>query len=210
MDVAVLAGMISTSIFASSTLPMLIKAARTKDLRSYSFGNILLSNVGNAIHSFYVFTLPAGPIWLLHSFYLLSTALMLFWYLRYEAPRTVAATGRRTRTAGSGGRGGDDSGGVSQAGGSWAVAYRTPSRVDPFRWDEFGGVVAEADTPRGVMDPPMVPGTQQDQVGQVRGTTLGPRDDVVRGAPLRPAATAGIATTLVPQHEQAPPATRSR
>jgi hypothetical protein len=30
-----------------------------------------------------VFSLPLGPIWLLHSFYLVTTGLMLFWYLRY-------------------------------------------------------------------------------------------------------------------------------
>lgn len=70
-------------IFAASTLPMLVKAGRTKDLTSYSLGNILLANVGNAVHSVYVFHLPPGPIWVLHSFYLLSTAVMLFWYLRY-------------------------------------------------------------------------------------------------------------------------------
>jgi hypothetical protein len=34
------------------------------------------------IHSVYVFHLPAGPVWVLHSFYVLSTALMLVWYLR--------------------------------------------------------------------------------------------------------------------------------
>jgi hypothetical protein len=43
-----------------------------------------LSNVGNIIHSIYIFHLPAGPIWLLHSFCLVSTGLMLVWYLRYE------------------------------------------------------------------------------------------------------------------------------
>jgi hypothetical protein len=32
----------------------------------------------------YVFNLPAGPIWLLHAFYLVTTGLMLVWYLRYE------------------------------------------------------------------------------------------------------------------------------
>ncbi len=86
MDVGlpVLAGTVSTLIFASSMLPMLVKAARTKDLRSYSIGNIVLSNVGNVIHSVYVFNLPAGPIWALHTFYLVATALMLVWYLRYE------------------------------------------------------------------------------------------------------------------------------
>ena len=49
-------------------------------------GNIVLSNVGNAIHSVYVFDLPAGPVWLLHSFYLVTTGLMLVWYLRYARP----------------------------------------------------------------------------------------------------------------------------
>ena len=80
----VIAGSISTMIFALSTLPMLVKVVQTKDLRSYSLGNILLSNVGNLVHSLYVFSLPAGPIWLLHAFYLVTTAMMLVWYLRYE------------------------------------------------------------------------------------------------------------------------------
>ncbi len=80
----VIAGVISTIIFALSTLPMLVKAFQTKDLRSYSLGNILLSNVGNVIHALYVFSLPPGPIWLLHSFYLITTGLMLVLYLRYE------------------------------------------------------------------------------------------------------------------------------
>lgn len=86
MDVGlpVLAGTISTIIFGSSVLPMLVKAARTKDLGSYSLGNIVLSNVGNVVHSVYVFHLPPGPIWALHTFYLVATALMLVWYLRYE------------------------------------------------------------------------------------------------------------------------------
>lgn len=86
MDVSVpiLAGAASTAIFAASTLPMLYKAGKTKDLGSYSLGNILLSNIGNLIHSVYIFSLPAGPIWLLHTFYLVTTALMLVWYLKYE------------------------------------------------------------------------------------------------------------------------------
>lgn len=86
LNVAVMSVMISTAIFAFSTLPMLMKAVRTKDRSSYSLGNILLSNLGNLIHSVYVFSLPAGPIWLLHCFYLVSTGLMLVWYLRYEWP----------------------------------------------------------------------------------------------------------------------------
>ncbi len=83
-NLPVIAGTISTTIFALSTLPMLLKAFKTRDLRSYSLGNILLANAGNLIHSVYVFHLPAGPIWALHSFYLFTTALMLLWYLRYQ------------------------------------------------------------------------------------------------------------------------------
>ena len=84
MSLPVIAGTISTIIFAMSTLPMLVKAFRTKDLKSYSLGNILLANLGNIIHSVYVFSLPPGPIWLLHTFYLITTGLMLIWYLRHE------------------------------------------------------------------------------------------------------------------------------
>ena len=84
VNLPIIAGTISTIIFALSTLPMLVKAFRTKNLKSYSLGNILLSNIGNVIHSIYIFNLPPGPIWLLHSFYLVTTCLMLVWYLRYE------------------------------------------------------------------------------------------------------------------------------
>jgi hypothetical protein len=87
----VLAGIASTIIFAASTLPMLVKARRTRDLSSYSLGNILLANVGNAVHSVYVFSLPPGPLWVLHSFYLTSTGLMLVWYLMYAGPRRAVA-----------------------------------------------------------------------------------------------------------------------
>jgi hypothetical protein len=83
-NLPVIAGLISTIIFALSTFPMLVKAFQTKDLSSYSLGNILLSNLGNVIHTLYVFSLPPGPIWLLHSFYIVTTGLMLVWYLRYE------------------------------------------------------------------------------------------------------------------------------
>ena len=90
--IALLAGAVSTVIFAGGVLPMLIKAVRTKDLSSYSLGNIVLSNAGNVIHSVYVFQLPAGPVWWLHTFHLFSTALMLIWYVRYTV--TTHARGR--------------------------------------------------------------------------------------------------------------------
>jgi uncharacterized protein with PQ loop repeat len=96
VDLPVVAGAISTTVFALSTLPMLVKAARTKDLSSYSLGNIVLANTGNAIHSIYVFHLPAGPVWVLHTFYVITSALMLFWYLLYANPRVrrIAHSGR--------------------------------------------------------------------------------------------------------------------
>jgi hypothetical protein len=78
------AGMISTIVFASSSIPMLAKALRTKDLRSYSFTNIAMSNVGNGIHWVYVLGLPFGPIWFLHAFYTVASAMMLLWYLRHH------------------------------------------------------------------------------------------------------------------------------
>ena len=81
----VLAGMVSTAVFAGSVLPMLHKALRTRELSSYSLSNIVLANIGNVVHSVYVFDLPPGPIWFLHAFYLVSSALMLQWYLRGRA-----------------------------------------------------------------------------------------------------------------------------
>ncbi len=111
MDVAVVAGSASTVIFVISTLPMLIKAGRTKNLTSYSLGNIGLANAGNLIYAVYVLSLPPGPIWALHGFHLATTGLMLFWYLRHARrsagrfpwPRDASGrrlTGGRTRPRG--------------------------------------------------------------------------------------------------------------
>ena len=52
--VAVLAGSISTALFVVSALPMLYKAARTKELGSYSLGYLVLANVGNGFYSIYL------------------------------------------------------------------------------------------------------------------------------------------------------------
>ncbi|MCP8998467.1 hypothetical protein NFC73_01770 [Pseudarthrobacter sp. RMG13] len=96
MNLPVLAGTLSTVLFAAGMLPMLVKAARTKDLASYSLGNLLLTNVANAVHSVYVFNLPAGPIWVLHLAYLLASALMLAWWLRYRDDGQDSPTGQRS------------------------------------------------------------------------------------------------------------------
>jgi hypothetical protein len=77
-------GVVSTVVFVAGTLPMLVKAAQTRDLSSYSLGNIASSNAGNVVNWVYVASLPPGPVWWLHGFYTATTALMLFWYLRYR------------------------------------------------------------------------------------------------------------------------------
>jgi uncharacterized protein with PQ loop repeat len=99
MNIPVLAGTISTGLFMASVLPMLIKAWRTKNLESYSLGNLVTSNVANLVHSVYIVSLPIGPVWALHGFYLGATALMLFWALRYRrrVHRTVSARPQRVR-----------------------------------------------------------------------------------------------------------------
>jgi hypothetical protein len=94
LSLPTLAGLASTVIFAASTLPMLVKAYRSRDLASYSLGNIALANLGNAVHSVYVYSLPPGPIWLLHTFYLVSSALMLGWYLRYGRRKPAHSAAR--------------------------------------------------------------------------------------------------------------------
>jgi uncharacterized protein with PQ loop repeat len=89
-DAGVVAGTVSTTLFVLSNLPMLVKAARTRDLRSYSAGNLVVANIGNVVHSVYVLSLPAGPLWLLHAFYLVSSALMLLWWWRYRSRHMAA------------------------------------------------------------------------------------------------------------------------
>lgn len=87
MGLAVVAGLVSTIVFAGSMLPMVVKAVVTRDLESYSLGSLVLVNGGNVFHSLYVFSLPAGPIWILHSFHVTTSALMLVWYLRFAGRR---------------------------------------------------------------------------------------------------------------------------
>ena len=83
-----IAGATSTAIFVSINLPMLFKAIKTRDLKSYSLSHLVLSNLGNLIQWAYLSSLPFGPIWFLHGFYTLVTAVMLLWYFRYELVRT--------------------------------------------------------------------------------------------------------------------------
>jgi hypothetical protein len=64
---------------------MLLKAARTRSLRSYSLSHLVMNNVANLVHWVYVLSLPPGPLWVLHGFYSVSTLLMLIWYLHFES-----------------------------------------------------------------------------------------------------------------------------
>lgn len=91
MDLATLAGITSTALFAAANLPMLAKAIRTRDLRSYSMSALALGNIGNVVHTFYVVSLPFGPVWVLHAFYLVSMAVMMALSLgqRRRVPRRV-------------------------------------------------------------------------------------------------------------------------
>jgi uncharacterized protein with PQ loop repeat len=103
MDIAIVAGTVSTVVFAVSNLPMLRKALRTRDVSSYSLSSLVMINAANVVYSLYVFTLPIGPIWALHTFYLVSCAIMLVLCLRSaglarrnERKRSVTQRGSST------------------------------------------------------------------------------------------------------------------
>lgn len=84
MDIQIMAGSVSTVVFIVSSFLMVYKAYTTSDLESYSLGNLIFNNLGNLIHWIYISSLPLGPIWFLHAYYTLITALMLLWYFRFR------------------------------------------------------------------------------------------------------------------------------
>ena len=84
IDIQLIAGSISSIMFVISTLPMVWKALKTKDLKSYSLGNIVLSNLANIIYWIYVTGLPFGPVWYIHVFNTLITLVMLILYFQHE------------------------------------------------------------------------------------------------------------------------------
>ena len=81
---AIIAGIFSTLIFICSNVPMLWKAYQTKDLHSYSKLNLVLANIGNLVYWVYVLNLPAGPIYLLHLFYTITSIVMLLLLVRHS------------------------------------------------------------------------------------------------------------------------------
>ena len=82
----IVAGTVSSVMFVAGTFPMLFKSFMTKDLGSYSLENIALSNLGNLIHWVYIASLPLGPIWFLHGFFTITTALMFIPVVVYFSP----------------------------------------------------------------------------------------------------------------------------
>ena len=98
MEVPVLAGAVSTVIFAVRRCRWSSRP-RAQDLASYSLGNIVLANVGNVIHSIYIVHLPFGPISWLHGFHVVTTAMMLFWYVRHALLRRMPGVRISTHAA---------------------------------------------------------------------------------------------------------------
>jgi uncharacterized protein with PQ loop repeat len=84
LSVQVMAGFTSSMIFVAGNMPMLYKVMKTKDMRSYSLGQIILGNVGNSVYWLYVRSLPMGPVWFLQAFFSSVSAIMLFSYLYFE------------------------------------------------------------------------------------------------------------------------------
>ena len=98
MNTAMAAGALSTLMFVASNLPMVVRAARTHDLKSYSRGYLVLVNAGNAVYTLYVVSLPAGPIWLLHLVYTAVSAFMLLAHI-FWAPAKQLATDAFARSS---------------------------------------------------------------------------------------------------------------
>jgi hypothetical protein len=133
---AVLAGSVSTALFVASALPMLLKAARTGDLGSYSIGNLALANIGNVVYAVYVFSLPVGPIWALHSFYILSSLAMLAMWLGYRRRLRRSAQDSSSRRTVGGATARNASRQMAVSSGVLTSTSSTPSHP---RWPTYGG-----------------------------------------------------------------------
>jgi hypothetical protein len=54
----------------------------------------MLVNLGNALHSIYVATLPVGPIYVLHTTHVMVTAFMLAWHVRHGESGASGSAGK--------------------------------------------------------------------------------------------------------------------
>ncbi len=80
-----LAGSLSSLIFVTSNFPMLWKVVKTRNVKSYSLGQIILRNLGNLVYWIYVASLPVGPAWYLQALFTLSGLVLLVCYLQFRA-----------------------------------------------------------------------------------------------------------------------------
>ncbi len=94
-----IAGLTSSTMFASSHFPMLWKAYRTRNVSSYSGLNLVLVNTGNLIFWMYIVTLPMGPIWILHAFYTVASVLMLAMYVGFAVRKNKQLREKENRYA---------------------------------------------------------------------------------------------------------------
>ncbi len=58
-----------------------------------------MANVGNLVQTAYVVTLPVGPIWGLHAFYLVATVVMLLLHVRHASERAAQSRAAESRAA---------------------------------------------------------------------------------------------------------------
>ena len=100
MNAASIAGIASTLIFAGSTLPMVVRAARTRDVSSYSRSHLFMTNAGNAVHTVYIASLPPGPVWLLHCMYVFVAAFMFAAHRRWAPQVGPTVVGRASAGCG--------------------------------------------------------------------------------------------------------------
>jgi len=83
-DAPTLAGSIAGILFVVAQLPMIAKVLRTRSVSSYSGLHLALGTVGNLLYWLYVRSLPFGPVWLIHVWMTLSTAIMLYCWVRWR------------------------------------------------------------------------------------------------------------------------------
>lgn len=82
--VQLVAGMVSSCIFATGTMAMLVKTLRTKDVSSFSMVTMVANNIGNGVNWVYILSLPFGPIHILHGFYTIAAMIMLVCCIVYR------------------------------------------------------------------------------------------------------------------------------
>lgn len=98
----ILAGMVSRPFSPGACCPCFSRRPARANCPRTASETSPSPTFGNAVHTVYVFHLPPGPIWFLHSFYVVSSALML--YCALSPPPHSRPLGARRNRAGRRGR----------------------------------------------------------------------------------------------------------